>query len=53
LCYFNKPGIKKEARLPINDFRRPHVKKIASKFSGVHLVSLRKALLKLLLYGKK
>ena len=47
LCYFNKPGIKKEARLPINDFRRPHVKKIASKFSGVHLISSRKVLLKI------
>lgn len=43
LYFLNKGEMKKEARLPINDFRRPVVKKA----SRINSISLKKALLKI------
>lgn len=46
LYYLNKKK-KKEATLPMNDFRRSIVKKINKGESTLHLISLKKTFLKI------
>jgi len=47
LYYLNKKEIKKEARLPKNDFRNNVVKKVADKYSTKRFIYIRKAISKI------
>jgi hypothetical protein len=46
LYYLNKPRVKKEATLPLNDFRR-HPKKKKTFSPVIYINSIRKAMVKI------